>query len=53
MSAKKITVRRGALTVYSITSDLAKYFVIVPALFSTAFPALAKLNIMHISVTRE
>ena len=44
---KKITVRRGALTVYSITSDLAKYFVIVPALFSTAFPALAKLNIMQ------
>lgn len=44
---KKITVRRGALTVYSITSDLAKYFVIVPALFTTAFPALSKLNIMQ------
>ena len=44
---RKITIQRSALTVYSITSDLAKYFVIVPALFTTAFPALSQLNIMH------
>lgn len=44
---RKITTKRSALTVYSVTSDLAKYFVIVPALFTTAFPALSKLNIMQ------
>ena len=44
---KKITVRKGAITVYSIASDLAKYFIIVPALFTTAFPSLSKLNIMQ------
>jgi K+-transporting ATPase ATPase B chain len=44
---KKITVRKGAITVYSIASDLAKYFIIVPALFITAFPSLSKLNIMQ------
>ncbi|MFK7968241.1 MAG: HAD-IC family P-type ATPase [Rickettsiaceae bacterium] len=44
---KKITVRRGGVTVYSIISDLAKYFVIVPVLFSIEFPALSKLNVMQ------
>lgn len=44
---KKITIRRGAVTVYSIISDLAKYFVIVPVLFSAQFPALSMLNIMQ------
>ena len=44
---QKITIKRGALTVYSIASDLAKYFVIVPALFTTAFPVLTKLNVMQ------
>jgi K+-transporting ATPase ATPase B chain len=44
---QKITIKRGELTVYSITSDIAKYFVIVPALFTTAFPILTNLNIMQ------
>ncbi|MDA9163470.1 HAD-IC family P-type ATPase [Rickettsiaceae bacterium] len=44
---KKMTVRRGALTVFSLASDVAKYFVIVPALFTTAFPPLAVLNFMN------
>ncbi len=44
---KKMTVRRGALTVFSLASDIAKYFVIVPALFTTAFPPLAVLNFMN------
>ena len=29
--------KKGAITVYSIASDLAKYFIIVPALFTTVF----------------
>ncbi len=44
---KKMAARRGALTVFSLASDIAKYFVIVPALFTTAFPPLSILNFMH------
>lgn len=44
---KKMTAKRGALTVFSLFSDIAKYFVIVPALFTTAFPPLSTLNFMH------
>ena len=44
---KKMTVKRGSLTVFSLASDVAKYFVIVPALFTTAFPPLSVLNFMH------
>ncbi|GAB4168001.1 MAG: potassium-transporting ATPase subunit KdpB [Rickettsiaceae bacterium] len=44
---KKMTVKRGSLTVFSLASDVAKYFVIVPALFTTAFPPLAVLNFMQ------
>ena len=43
---KKMTVKRGLLTVFSLTSDIVKYFVIVPALFTTAFPPLNILNFM-------
>lgn len=44
---RKITIKRSALTVFSLTSDLANYFVIVPSLFSTAFPALSRLNVLQ------
>lgn len=46
-TCKKMAARRGALTVFSLASDIAKYFVIVPALFTTAFPPLSALNFMH------
>lgn len=46
-TCKKMTIKRGALTVFSLASDITKYFVIVPALFTTAFPALAVLNFMN------
>ena len=46
-TCKKMTVKRGALTVFSLASDITKYFVIVPALFTTAFPPLAILNFMN------
>ena len=44
---KHMAARRGALTVFSLASDLTKYFLIVPALFTTAFPPLAILNFMN------
>lgn len=43
---QKIIIKQGALTIYSITSDLAKYFIIVPAFFATSFPQLVKINFM-------
>ena len=43
---KQLLMTRGALTTFSIANDVAKYFAIIPAMFSTTFPALNALNIM-------
>ena len=43
---KQLLITRGALTTFSLANDIAKYFAIIPALFMTAFPGLAALNIM-------
>jgi K+-transporting ATPase ATPase B chain len=45
---KQLLITRGALTTFSITNDVAKYFAMLPAMFSLAFPDLAKLNILHL-----
>jgi K+-transporting ATPase ATPase B chain len=46
---KQLLITRGALTTFSIANDVAKYFAIVPAMFSTQFPQLDALNIMRLS----
>jgi K+-transporting ATPase ATPase B chain len=43
---KQLLMTRGALTTFSISNDVAKYFAIIPAMFATAFPVLSALNIM-------
>ena len=43
---KQLLMTRGALTTFSIANDVAKYFAIIPAMFSIAFPVLNQLNIM-------
>jgi len=43
---KQLLMTRGALTTFSIANDVAKYFAILPAMFSATYPALANLNIM-------
>jgi K+-transporting ATPase ATPase B chain len=43
---KQLLITRGALTTFSIANDVAKYFAIIPAMFSVAYPALNTLNIM-------
>jgi K+-transporting ATPase ATPase B chain len=43
---KQLLITRGALTTFSISNDVAKYFAIIPAMFTATYPALAKLNIM-------
>jgi len=45
---KQLLMTRGALTTFSIANDVAKYFAIIPALFTTAYPALGVLNIMRL-----
>jgi K+-transporting ATPase ATPase B chain len=43
---KQLLITRGALTTFSIANDVAKYFAIIPAMFMTTYPTLARLNIM-------
>jgi K+-transporting ATPase ATPase B chain len=45
---KQLLITRGALTTFSIANDVAKYFAMLPAMFSVAFPGLAALNILHL-----
>ncbi len=46
---KQLLMTRGALTTFSLANDIAKYFAIIPAAFVTTYPALAALNIMHLT----
>jgi len=46
---KQLLITRGALTTFSIANDVAKYFAIIPAMFTGVFPGLAVLNVMHLS----
>jgi potassium-transporting ATPase ATP-binding subunit len=46
---KQLLITRGALTTFSIANDVAKYFAILPAMFSTQFPQLNALNVMQLS----
>jgi K+-transporting ATPase ATPase B chain len=45
---KQLLMTRGALTTFSISNDIAKYFAIIPAMFAGVFPVLNALNIMHL-----
>ncbi len=45
---KQLLITRGTLTTFSIANDVAKYFAIVPALFTISIPALQALNIMRL-----
>ena len=46
---KQLLMTRGSLTTFSIANDVAKYFAIIPALFVTAYPGLAALNVMQLA----
>lgn len=45
---KQLLMTRGSLTTFSIANDVAKYFAIIPALFTGLYPELSVLNIMHL-----
>jgi len=46
---KQLLMTRGALTTFSISNDVAKYFAIIPAAFATTYPVLGQLNVMHLA----
>jgi K+-transporting ATPase ATPase B chain len=46
---KQLLITRGALTTFSIANDVAKYFAILPAIFTLAIPKLKVLNVMGLS----
>lgn len=43
---KQLLMTRGALTTFSIANDVAKYFAIIPAMFTLAIPEMRVLNVM-------
>ena len=43
---KQLLITRGALTTFSISNDVAKYFAIIPAMFAGVYPGLRHLNVM-------
>jgi K+-transporting ATPase ATPase B chain len=46
---KQMLMTRGALTTFSISNDVAKYFAIIPAMFVGVFAELDKMNVMRLS----
>ena len=46
---KQLLITRGSLTTFSISNDIAKYFAIIPAIFTVAIPKMKVLNIMSLS----
>jgi len=49
---KQLLITRGSLTTFSIANDVAKYFAIIPAMFSGVLPALDSLNVMNLHSPR-
>ncbi|MET8278569.1 potassium-transporting ATPase subunit KdpB [Micromonospora sp. NPDC005174] len=46
---KQLLITRGALTTFSISNDIAKYFAIIPAMFAGLYPSLDALNVMRLA----
>lgn len=46
---KQLLITRGSLTTFSIANDVAKYFAIIPAMFTLVIPQMNILNIMSLS----
>jgi potassium-transporting ATPase ATP-binding subunit len=46
---KQLLITRGSLTTFSLANDVAKYFAIIPAAFSSTYPVLNRLNVMGLA----
>ncbi len=52
-TGKQLLMTRGALTTFSVTNDVAKYFAIIPAAFAGTYPALKALDVMHLATPQS
>ena len=52
-TGKQLLMTRGSLTTFSIANDVSKYFAIIPAIFVGIYPAMARLNIMHLATPQS
>lgn len=50
---KDLLITRGSLTTFSMANDIAKYFAILPAMFSVVLPQMQILNIMHLATPQS
>ena len=50
---KQLLMTRGSLTTFSIANDVAKYFAILPAMFTAAYPAMDGLNVMRLATPQS
>ncbi|MBK2001210.1 potassium-transporting ATPase subunit KdpB [Campylobacter sp. RM10532] len=50
---KGLLITRGSLTTFSMANDIAKYFAILPAMFSVVLPQMQILNIMHLQTPQS
>jgi K+-transporting ATPase ATPase B chain len=50
---KQLLMTRGALTTFSISNDVAKFFAIIPAAFLSIYPAMGALNIMDLKTPQS
>ncbi|MBC3617781.1 MAG: potassium-transporting ATPase subunit KdpB [Vibrio metschnikovii] len=46
---KQLLITRGALTTFSLANDVAKYFVIIPAIFAGTIPAIGMLDFLRLN----
>lgn len=50
---KQLLITRGSLTTFSIANDVAKYFAIIPAMFTLAIPEMGILNVMGLATPQS
>jgi K+-transporting ATPase ATPase B chain len=50
---KRMLITRGALTTFSIANDVAKYFAILPGMFTVALPGLVVMNVMRLATPQS
>jgi K+-transporting ATPase ATPase B chain len=50
---KQLLMTRGALTTFSIANDVAKYFAILPAMFTIAYKPMEALNVMRLTTPQS
>jgi K+-transporting ATPase ATPase B chain len=50
---KQLLITRGSLTTFSVANDVAKYFAIIPAMFTAVFPVLDVFNVMRLATPQS